>query len=130
VAERLTPDQLRAKLDRVATQLIPAVERGMRQATAVIEARAKSNCTPGESPYYKAPFDKGFLRGTIYTAVETHGHAVQGFVASPMEYAPPVHEGTSRMPARPFLLDAIITERESTISLLSAALAEEMEAAG
>ena len=125
---RMTPAQLKARLDKAAKRIIPSVEKGMDLAALNIEAKAKLNCSPGSSPYGKAPFDTGLLRAEIYHQVEVHGNAVQGFVCSPTEYAEAVHEGTSRRAGRPFILDAIVSERDATQKILAAHLSEGLEA--
>lgn len=125
---RMTPEQLKARLDKAAKRIVPSVEKGMDLAALNIEGKAKLNCSPGSSPYSKAPFDTGLLRAEIYHQVEVHGSAVQGFVCSPTEYAPAVHEGTSRRAGRPFILDAIVSERDATQKILAAHLSEGLEA--
>ena len=125
---RMTPEQLKARLDKAAKRIIPSVEKGMDLAALNIEARAKLNCSPGSSPYYRAPFQTGLLRAEIYHQTEVHGKQVQGFVISPTEYAEAVHEGSSRMQGRPFILDAIVSERDATQKILAAHLSEGLEA--
>jgi len=75
-----------------------------------LEASAKAFC----------PVDTGALMGSIRT--EQRGPYAIALVAGgagyfnprtgrPVNYARHVHDGTSRMPARPFLLQAVIMER-------------------
>ena len=125
---RMTPAQLQARLAKAAERIIPSVEKGMDLAALNIEARAKLNCSPGSSPYYRAPFQTGLLRAEIYHQTEVHGNQVQGFVCSPTEYAEAVHEGSSKMQGRPFILDAIVSERDATQKILAAHLSEGLEA--
>jgi hypothetical protein len=125
---RMTPEQLKARLDKLSIRIVPAVAAGMKLAAANVEGRAKVNCTPGESPYYKAPFDQGYLRKAMAHEVVVAGRSVYGHIGNGMDYSTAVHEGTSRMQGRPFMLDAIISERETTAALLSEALNDEMEA--
>ena len=125
---RMTPEQLKARLDKAAKRIIPSVEKGMDLAALNIKARAKLNCSPGSSPYYRAPFQTGLLRAEIYHQTEVHGKQVQGFVISPTEYAEAVHEGSSKMQGRPFILDAIVSERDATQKILAAHLSEGLEA--
>jgi hypothetical protein len=125
---KMTPAQLQARLAKAAKRIVPAVEKGMDLAALNVEATAKSFCTPGSSPYYRAPFLTGLLRAEIYHQVEVHGRQVQGFVISPTEYAPAVHEGSSRMEPRPFILGAIIAERAATQRILAEHLSAELEA--
>jgi hypothetical protein len=125
---QMTPAQLQARLAKAAERIIPSVEKGMDLAALNIKARAKLNCSPGSSPYSKAPFQTGLLRAEIYHQTEVHGNAVQGFVCSPTEYARAVHDGTSRRAGRPFILDAIVSERDATQKTLAAHLSEGLEA--
>lgn len=126
---RMTPAQLTARLEKAAKRVIEDTHTGMQKAALNIEARAKLNCTPGSSPYPKAPFDRGVLRAEIYHKVEVHGNAVQGFIISPTEYARPVHEGTSTRAGRPFILDAIVSERDATQKFLAQDIKAGLEAA-
>ena len=75
-----------------------------------LEASAKAFC----------PVDTGALLGSVRT--ESRGpHAIAlvaggaGYInprtGHPVDYARHVHDGTSRMPARPFLLQAVLLER-------------------
>lgn len=126
---RMTPAQLKARLDKAAKRVIEDTHTGMQKAALNIEERAKLNCSPGSSPYGKAPFDTGLLRAEIYHQVEVFGNTVQGFVISPTEYAEPVHEGSSRMQGRPFILDAIVSERGATQTFLAEDIKAGLEAA-
>jgi hypothetical protein len=90
--------------------------RKIGEATSVVlqmpwmEAAAKAFC----------PADTGALMGSI--RAEMRGLHTMALVAGggvyinprtghPVDYARHVHDGTSRMPARPFLLQAVIQER-------------------
>ena len=125
---RMTEKQLEARLRKAAKRIIEDTGTGMEKAALNIEAKAKLNCSPGSSPYGKAPFDTGLLRAEIYHQTEIHGKQVQGFVCSPTEYAEAVHEGSSKMSGRPFILDAIVSERDATQKILAAHLSEGLEA--
>jgi len=125
----MTPAQLKTRLAKAAKRVIEDTHTGMQKAALNIEGKAKLNCSPGSSPYGKAPFDTGLLRAEIYHEVEIHGNTVQGFVISPTEYAEPVHEGSSRMQGRPFILDAIVSERDATVKFLAQDIKAGLEAA-
>ena len=90
--------------------------RKIGEATSVVlqmpwmEAAAKAFC----------PADTGALMGSI--RAEMRGPHTMALVAGgagyinprtgrPVDYARHVHDGTSRMPPRPFLLQAVIQER-------------------
>ncbi len=90
--------------------------RKIGEATSIVlqmpwmEAAAKAFC----------PADTGALMGSI--RAEMRGPHMMALVAGgggyinprtgrPVDYARHVHDGTSRMPPRPFLLQAVIQER-------------------
>ncbi len=118
----LNEDQLREKLQNVSKNIMPEIKAAMRQACLGVEREAKNNCTPGRSPYPKAPFDTGTLRRSITSKVEESGNAVKGKVGTNVDYALYVHEGTSRMEARPFLLDAVMARKDATEQILRSAI--------
>lgn len=66
-----------------------------------------------------APFDKGDLRRSISFRVTDDSSGIRGFVGTPIEYALFVHDGTSKMQARPFIYDAIQKERDATLEYLA-----------
>jgi HK97 gp10 family phage protein len=132
----MTPEQMAAKLKNISNDMLPAIKKGMRDACKNIEGRAKKNCTPGESPYSRAPHITGTLSRSMGSHVEVDGKKIKGIVSAggedskegPVEYASAVHEGTSRMAPRPFILDAIIANEKETVEFLSDAIEEAVEA--
>jgi HK97 gp10 family phage protein len=121
------------KLDtRVLDAMIKHTGGNVAEAVAktafAVEARAK----------IKAPVDTGALRASIYTSLKAGGRFDQArssaaalrpntgiselpkpqddhtaYVGPSVEYAIEVHNGTTRMPGRPFLLQAVReTERD------------------
>ena len=118
----ITPEELQHRIRKLSEASIPAILKGMTDAAMNVEAKAKENCTPGLSPYYRAPHVTGTLRRSISSKVETKGNEVHGIVGAGVSYAVEVHEGTSRMPPRPFILDAIIEKKNETLEYLSRAL--------
>lgn len=66
-----------------------AVQEELEDTANNIEDDAKRNC----------PVDTGYLRNSIKTDVDK----LDVEVGTDCEYAPYVHDGTYRMPARPFL---------------------------
>lgn len=131
----MTPEQMAAKLNDLSYAMIPAMKKGMGNACRNIEGRAKKNCTPNESPYPRAPHVTGTLSRSMGSHVEVDGNKITGIVSAggedskegPVEYAINVHEGTSRMAPRPFILDAIIEEEERTLDFLGDAMEEAVE---
>jgi len=118
----LSEDELRQKFQNVSRNILPEVRVAMRQACLGVKREAKINCTPGRSPYPKAPFQTGTLRRSITSKVEVSGNTVKGIVGTNVEYALFVHEGTSKMEARAFLLDAASARRGATEQILRSAI--------
>ena len=105
----------RIRLEDLGSEL-RMLPRKIGEATSVVlqmpwmEAAAKAFC----------PADTGALMGSI--RAEMRGPHKMALVAGggghinprtgrPVDYARHVHDGTSRMPPRPFLLQAVIQER-------------------
>jgi HK97 gp10 family phage protein len=141
----LTAEELLQKLDNLKAGTMPAIEQAMQMAALNVEGQAKKNANPGTSPYegmvfptkWKGGYQGGapysddanpnrippHLRDSIISEVVVEGNSVHGVVGTQKPYALPVHEGTSRMPARPFILDAITEKDTETRTILSDALA-------
>ena len=115
-------EELQRKLKNISTDMLPALKGAMTDAAMNIEGKAKENCTPGQSPYYKAPLITGTMRRSISSKVEVKGNEIRGVVGAGVDYAIDVHEGTSRMEARPFILDAITEKEDDTLGFLSDAV--------
>lgn len=136
---RLTVEQLKKILESIPEEIQETVEAGMEKAAMIVERRAKLNCHPSSTPYYKAPHITGTLQASITGIVEKEGNSIIGIIkvdgsnvnpisqSSVMEYAPFVHDGTSKMEARPFLLDAITTEQDKVIKILSESVIEALK---
>ena len=108
VTKRVRLEDLALELSLIPQMIGEAVSVTLDQPW--LEASAKSFC----------PMDTGALMGSIRT--EYRGpHAIAlvaggaGYInprtGRPVDYARHVHDGTSRVPARPFLLQAVIMER-------------------
>jgi hypothetical protein len=89
--------------------------------TGKVKAR-QLKFSPNQINRSGAPFDKGDLRRSIGFKVSDDGTTIKGQVGTSIEYALPVHDGTSKMQARPFLYDAVISEHDNTLQYLSDAL--------
>ena len=128
----LTREELLAKLDNLERGMVPAVARYMGTAALNVEGEAKKYCTPGQSPYYRAPYsddndphrEPPHMRDVMWSKVTIKGTVVTGTVGNSKDYSLHVHDGTSRMQARPFILDAIITKEAETRALLSEAIVQ------
>jgi hypothetical protein len=108
VTKRVRLEDLALELSLIPQRIGEAVSVTMGQPW--LEASAKAFC----------PVDTSALMGSIRT--ELRGPHTIALVAGgtgyinprtgrPVDYARHVHDGTSRMPARPFLLQAVIMER-------------------
>lgn len=128
----ISPEELSRKLDNLAKGTIPAVEKAMQMAVLNVEGESRKYCTPGKSPYYRAPYsddndprrEPPHMRDTIKGTIKTEGSSVRGTVGTEKWYALMVHDGTSRMQPRPFILDAIKAKKDDTLKLLSKAVEE------
>lgn len=124
MTETITPDQLKQRLRRLERDVFDAIVDGMDAAALNVEAEAKAYCQPGRSPYYRAPHITGTLQRSITSKTDVINKAVHGIVgagvsyAQEVSYALAVHDGTSRMQARPFILDAIIAKERDTKEIL------------
>lgn len=131
----LTPEELVQKLNNLKADAVPAIERGMKNAAYNVEAKARENCTPGKSPYYRAPYSDDndpkrvppHMRDVMYNKVTVTGNKVSSVFGNPKPYAAAVHEGTSRMQARPFILDAIKAEDRTTRIHLTDAIMQSLQ---
>ena len=123
----ITIEELQRKLKNISADMIPTLEKAMRDAAMNVEGKAKENCQPGTSPYYRAPHITGTMLRSIASKADVKGNEVKGIVHAGGEkanYAEEVHEGTSRMEARPFILDAILEKESETVEILSGAVKE------
>jgi hypothetical protein len=66
--------------------------------------------------------DTGALRGSMSYRVDLPDRRV--IAGSDIEYAIHVHEGTSKMPGRPFLRDSILNHRGDYLEIIAKTLGE------
>jgi HK97 gp10 family phage protein len=126
----MTVEALQAKLKNISADMLPAIEKGMNKATANVKAQAKDNINPATTIYYRPAYITGNLSRSIADKVEVKGNTVIGTIGAggrseggkDVTYAKKIHEGTSKMPARPFLLDAIKEKENETVEFLSDAI--------
>lgn len=138
----LTPEVLARKLKQASDGVHREVLSAMKKAALDVEATAKEYCTPGSSPYdpmifktkvddegdYRsgAPFDIGNLRRSMYSEVRDSNEEIHGYVGNTADYAVYVHEGTSKLQARPFLKDAVTAKQSDTHKRLEEATSKGM----
>lgn len=85
--------------------------KAMWEVVLQIERDSKINC----------PVDKGDLRRSIKGVVKAMmAGKISGEVSATTDYAAYVHEGTSKMAARPFIMDAVRKNKKFIIDRLGA----------
>ena len=91
----------------VGKDLLVAKLKAMDQTTRLKLTRETLALTLKVEKYAKreAPVDTGRLRANIHSEIEASGTV--GRVTSDVDYAVYVHEGTSRMAGRPYLLKGL-----------------------
>ena len=140
--EDMTPDQLVAKLNAVAAAARRGAFTGLERACLARQTTAMRYCTPGQSPFDPmvfptkkggtgAPLDTGLLRASIYAYTKDDGDKIQAGVGCGADASGPgtmpgyplyVHEGTSKMQARPFIRMACEDEEEDTRERITKAI--------
>lgn len=85
-----------------------------------------------EGAYSGAPYSISqeaiiHMRDTIYSEVDQDQAGVHGLVGTPKDYSLWVHEGTSKMWARPFITDAIAAKEKTIRKLLSEAVEDTLQ---
>lgn len=111
---QITPTELTARITSLGKDIPEELKKSVLKAAQNIEAEAKRYCTPGKSPYKKAPYSDDndprrqppHMRDVMYSKV-VEGKRIQAVVGNTKSYAFHVHQGTSKMPARPFIMDAV-----------------------
>jgi hypothetical protein len=135
-------DEIIVWLQNFKDEVPKNVQKAIKDSEIAVVARAKMNCTPGMSPYDAmrfgkhmgrtgnsitaggishplkdsgAPFETGLLRrSNFYSDPTMEGDTIVAKVYNNCDYAVYVHEGTSKMAPRPFLMDAVLSEQEAT----------------
>lgn len=102
-------EELQRKLKDISKDMLPVIEKAMKDAAMNVEGKAKENC----------PVITGTLRRSISSKAEVKGNEIKGIVGANTEYAEAVHEGTSRRAPKPFILDAIMEKDGETLEILS-----------
>lgn len=130
MARKVTMDQFVVELENFRGGITRVLEDAVGDSAEIVASTARDNCTPGMSPYdgmaFKskhpfesgAPFKTGNLRDSIQSGVADKGNnKIAGVVYTNVEYSNYVHDGTSKMQPRPFILDAFI-ERQPEIKVI------------
>ena len=123
----VTSEQLISILENVQEAMVPTMAKAMRRAVPLVKGQAKKNCTPGHSPYAKAPYtddddprrEPPHMRDVMFGKVIVEGNVVRGIVGNTKRYSPWVHDGTSKMAPRPFILDAIKEHEQDIIDIFN-----------
>jgi hypothetical protein len=134
--KRFTPEEMALKIKQLTPKAWPYLQIGLQNAANNVEGEAKKNCTPGESPYYKAPYTQDndprreppHMRDVTTNSVEVSADKIVATISNPKHYALAVHDGTSRMQARPFILDAIKAKQDDTTAHISDAIIKGLRA--
>lgn len=90
--------EIRAAFAKAPGLTVSAVNRAIQKSIFTIERDSKR----------ATPVDTGYLRASHRTLFSN----LRGEVGPTAVYAPFVHDGTSRMRARPFLLEAVQTNEQ------------------
>lgn len=91
--------------------------QALEKSLLLIEAEAKRLIKSG---YYQPAIDTGRMIGSITYEINVAGLTeLEGRVGTNVEYAIYVHNGTARMKARPFLLDAVANKQEQIVDIFN-----------
>ena len=71
-----------------------------------------------QTAFRRAPKRTGFMASTIFTKVIQGPAEIVMLAGATADYTVYVHDGTSRMPPRPFLMDAMIAHTGSSSRLM------------
>ena len=94
--------------EEVTEELTKRVQSALKEAAVLVQDDAKREC----------PVDTGTLRSSINYQVD----GMTASIGTNVEYAPYVHEGTSKMAGRPFLMNAAEKNKEKIKSLIKEAI--------
>ena len=114
----LTVEQLNAALKKLPLKMQPVLNTVLNQIALDVEGKSKDNVHPGTSPYLKAPHITGNLEGSINGRVVGTGKNQKAVVGASANYALKIHDGDSKMQGRPFIFDAIVSEKKNTMNTI------------
>jgi HK97 gp10 family phage protein len=104
--------ELANKFKSMGKKIYTEQEQSLLQAGMVVERSAKQ----------KAPVDTGRLRSSIATRLNSSKDTVVVEVGTNVEYAPYVEFGSSRSPAKPFLLPAFTENKAKVLKMVADAM--------
>lgn len=109
------------KFTNNSTQVMAQLKDNKKAALTAMGIKAVGLTVAQMEHGYGKPIRKtGTLMGSISSKVKISKSAVD--VGSSIEYAPLVHEGTSRMTGRPYLRDALTEGKEALQNIAAAYL--------
>ena len=113
--------RLRAALAQIMAGLPINVAKALNTVAVKIRDDAKANCPVDTGALMKSISRETVRReGHVYrVAVTAGGRVVNPKTGRLVDYAAIVHEGTSRMPGRPFMLQALLNSLEEIRRILS-----------
>lgn len=131
-------DRLIARLVRMTKALDPAAVKSIRRVAELVRDYGKKICPVGTPESTGIP---GYIGGSLqksgrvgsYARPAKHVFSIRvtfgGYVTNPntgrkVDYAKHVHEGTSKMPPRPFLLISIMKHRKSLAKAIKGEIKE------
>ena len=94
---------LMRKLDSMGGDVLDALDNAVRQTTEVARGDARQN----------APVDTGALKGSISTEYERGAENATGTVYTNIEYGLYQEMGTVNMPAHPFMMPALNSNKDT-----------------
>jgi len=106
--------EIQAKIKLLGKKSSDGLKKAITQSVIYVEGRAK-HTTAWENV-------TGRLRSSVTHEVKTVDDKHQGKVGTAVFYAPRLEFGTSRMPARPWLLPALKESRDQILKFLSNAI--------
>jgi hypothetical protein len=145
-----TPEEMVALIRGLKLGTHTAIVKGMKKAAAKRAGEAILEATPGHSEFdpmifptkvveagrvgaaysgapYSVKMDVIHLRDTIYSDIEDKGDLIMGIVGATSDHALWVHEGTSKMEARPFIYNPLFQNQADTAEILMDALQEALQ---
>jgi len=96
-------DSLMRKLDSMGGNVLDALDKAVRETALVAQGDARQN----------APVDTGALKGSISTEFDRNAESSTGTVYTNIEYGLYQEMGTVNMPAHPFMMPALNSNKDT-----------------